>query len=812
MSKERKEYRKKLENVPEELKALPNWVCYRLESRDGQPKPTKVPYNPITGDHAKANDPSTWTDYETCVAAVECCEHDGIGFEFGSGYVGIDLDRCRDVETGQIDEWASDIIAHLDSYTEASPSGTGVHIICKGALPPGGRRIGPVEMYETARFFTVTGEHILGTALTVGERSAELWELHEALFPVEVPDNTSEPGAGPAPSPLTDAEIIQKASLAANGEKFKKLWAGDWQGDYTSQSEADEALCCHLAFWAGKDADRMDTLFRGSGLYRKKWERNDYRCETISRAINRTAETYTMSRRERVEKLYTSLAGQRSHDVQDAQAHTPVNPSAPANQEQLPAPPPDFSDFRYSLTDLGNSERFIRQHAHDLRYCVETKTWHRWNGSRWEPDALNQVLQLAKRTVRNIYDELALEPDPDKQKALFKFIQRSESERSLNALVNLAKADPRIAVRVAVFDTQPHLLNCLNGTIDLRTAELMPHRREDLITKQCPVVYDPGATSALWENFLNDCTGGDGELQGFLQRAVGYTLYGDPREQVILMVNGPGGTGKSTFISVIQSILGDYAATADFSTFLKKDRISGGASDDVASLAGARLVSSIEVDQGQKLAEALVKQMTGGDLIRARFLYKSSFEFRPQFTLWLVCNHAPVVNHDDDAIWRRILRLPFENVIPAEKRDKNLKATLTDLTTIGPAILAWAVQGCVERYKNGLQVPTSVQLATDAYKATSNPLADFVEDACVLHEATFTTAADLRHAYDSWCRENGEKATLNRNQFTKALEDLGGRPKAKREGRGWQGVGLREDARSLYLAVKPQGRGVFGDD
>lgn len=804
MSKERKDYRKKLENVPEELKALPNWVCYRLEERYGQTKPTKVPYNPTTGDHAKANDSSTWTEYKTCVAAAERGEYDGIGFEFGSGYVGIDLDHCRDVATGQIDEWASDIIAHLDSYTEASPSGTGVHIICKGALPPGGRRIGPVEMYEAARFFTVTGEHILGTALTVGERSAELGELHEALFPVEVPASRSEPRPGSAPSPLTDAEIIQKASKAANCEKFNKLWAGDWQGNYTSQSEADEALCCHLAFWTGKDAGRMDALFRQSGLYRKKWEqREDYRRETISRAINRTTETYTMSRREQVEKLYTSLAKQRSRDVQDAQAHTPVQQSAP---------PSDFPDFRYSLTDLGNSERLIRQHAHDLRYCVEMKTWHRWNGSRWEPDALNQVLQLAKTTVRNIYDELALEADPDKRDALFKFIQRSESERSLNALVNLSRTDPRIAVRVTVFDTQPHLLNCKNGTIDLRTGELLPHRRTDLLTKQCPVVYDAGASSQLWENFLKDCTRGDAELQGFLQRAVGYTLFGDPREQVILMVNGPGGTGKSTFISVIQSILGDYAATADFSTFLKKDRANGGASDDVASLAGARLVSSIEVDEGQKLAEALVKQMTGGDLIRARHLYQSSFEFRPQFTLWLVCNHAPAVNHDDDAMWRRILRLPFENVIPAEKRDKNLKATLTDLTTIGPAILAWAVEGCVAWFRDGLQVPKTVRLATDAYKATSNPLADFVEDACVLHEATFTTAADLRHAYDSWCRENGEKATLNRNQFTKALEDLGCHPKTKREGRGWQGVGLREDARSLYLAMKKESCGVFGDD
>jgi putative DNA primase/helicase len=256
---------------------------------------------------------------------------------------------------------------------------------------------------------------------------------------------------------------------------------------------------------------------------------------------------------------------------------------------------------------LGNSERFIRQHGSDLRYCVESSTWHAWTGSRWEPDKLKQVHQRAKSTVKAMYAELAGEADATKVKRFFAFIQKSESERSLNALVNLAKTDPRVAVSISAFDTQPHLLICKNGTIDLRTGVLWPHRREDLLSKQCPVAFDAAAISEPWERLLIDCTRGNDEMKAFLKRAVGYTLFGDPREQVILMVNGPGGTGKSTFISVIQSILADYAATADFSTFLKKDRVNGGASDDVASLAGARLVSSIEVDQGQKLAEALVK-------------------------------------------------------------------------------------------------------------------------------------------------------------------------------------------------------------
>jgi putative DNA primase/helicase len=609
---------------------------------------------------------------------------------------------------------------------------------------------------------------------------------------------------------LSDGEVIAKASAAANGQKFKALWSGNWQGMYPSQSEADEAMCCELAFWTGRDPARMDALFRQSGLYRQKWERSDYRGDTLARAVARTAETYTLSKRERVEKLYAALAAERTERRGGTQTPAPAMAAQQNVQEgqetgisMEPGPVTEgFVDFRYGQTDLGNSERFIRQHGNNIRYCVETKTWHRWNGTRWEPDTLNQIPQLAKATVKAMYAELPLEADEDKRKALFKFIQRSESERALNALVNLARTDPRIAVSAAAFDTQPHLLNCLNGTIDLRTGELLPHRREDLLTKQCPVAFDPAAKSAVWENFLRDCTRGDTELQTFLQRAVGYTAYGDPREQVILMVNGPGGSGKSTFISAVMAVLGDYATTADFTTFLKKDRVSSGPSDDIANLAGARLVSSIEVDDGGRLAQALVKQLTGGDVIRARHLYQGSFEFRPQFALWLVCNRAPVVAHDDDAMWRRILRLPFENKIPGAKQDKTLKATLTDMSLTGPAILAWAVQGCVEWYQHGLQVPQVVERATKSYQAQSNPLADFVAEVCILHPSAFTTVADLRGAYASWVHETGERVLLGRTEFVAALRDIGCTPGTRRTGRGWSGIALQSDASSLYNTVR----------
>jgi putative DNA primase/helicase len=331
----------KFESIPDELKTQANWVCYRMEPRFGQPKPTKIPYNPVTGDKAKANEPRTWSKYETCFAAANRGEYAGIGFEFAPPFIGVDLDHCRDAETGEIEDWAQEIIAHLHSYTEASPSGTGVHILIRGKLPPGRRRQGPVEMYDAARFFTMTGDHLSGTPVGVEERSNEIRELHEAFFSA---DNAGDGAPAPSPEPtvsvLSDSEILNKATRASNGEKFKRLWAGEWQGMYTSQSEADQALCCELAFWTGKDEGRIDCLFRQSGLYRAKWERDDYRSETLAGASAKTGSVYTLSKREQIQKLYAALAADGSqrpapvakahHGAQECQeSDIPVEPQAP---------------------------------------------------------------------------------------------------------------------------------------------------------------------------------------------------------------------------------------------------------------------------------------------------------------------------------------------------------------------------------------------------------------------------------------------------------------------------------------------------
>ena len=286
-------------NIPDALKALPQWLCWRYEDRDD--KPTKVPYQARSGSGEPGSDgegkykaassrPATWTDFATA------CEHasrfDGIGIAFAGRLCGVDLDHCRDPQTGELEPWAQEALADLNSYTEASPSGTGVHVLLFGDLPPGRRKVGDVEAYGAGspKYFTVTGAHIPGTPTTVEDRTEEFAAFHARHLGAEEPQADAPSPRASAPVTLEDRELLEKARSAKNGAEFSRLWEGGYPED---DSAGDLALCSHLAFWTGKDRGRMDSLFRQSGRYREKWERADYRERTIGKALEGMTEFYT---------------------------------------------------------------------------------------------------------------------------------------------------------------------------------------------------------------------------------------------------------------------------------------------------------------------------------------------------------------------------------------------------------------------------------------------------------------------------------------------------------------------------------------
>ncbi len=442
-------------------------------------------------------------------------------------------------------------------------------------------------------------------------------------------------------------------------------------------------------------------------------------------------------------------------------------------------------------TDVGNAARFAIRERERMRFCYTRSLWLIWDGRRWAPDDTGESVTRAKRTALSIFDE-AKRAEGTAAEELGKWAVKSQRRERLSAMLELAKPD--LAVRASELDADPWLLTCSNGTIDLRTGELREHRADDYITRLAPVEYQPEAESDDWTRFLDTATAGDAEIRAFIQRAAGYSATGLTSEERFFFVHGPGATGKSTFIEAVKNVLGDYATTADFETFLENRNT--GPRNDVAALDGARLVASVEVSDGRRLAQGLVKMLTGGDTIRARFLYREGFEFTPRFTLWLVANHAPQVDDLDDALWRRIVRIPFEHVIPESERDPELKARLKSNLVIQAAILRWVVDGCLNWREVGLDVPETIKRATDSYREEQNPLGEFLETHCILGPGYEADSGDLRAAYLQYAEEQGIKKPMLPQQWYERLRILGCESDRRTAGRRvWCGIGIVNSSR-----------------
>jgi putative DNA primase/helicase len=449
----------------------------------------------------------------------------------------------------------------------------------------------------------------------------------------------------------------------------------------------------------------------------------------------------------------------------------------------------------FELSDSGNANRFVDLYGWVFKYNWDSGKWLFWDATRWITEGAEAYLyQRALKRARSIREEANLPIDKNDKEKVLKWALHSEQAIAIREMLSLARSSPLVTTNTADYDRNPWLLNCLSGTIDLKTGEIREHKQEDLITRLCPTLYTGETDFDLWQDFLKTACDDDNELIEFLQRAVGYSLTGDTREEKLFFVHGGTATGKSTFLEAIKSTLGDYSHTADFESFLKRSSV-GGPRSDIAQMCGARMVVSIEVEEGKNLAEGLVKTLTGGDRFRARHLYKEGFEFEPQFKLWLAANHAPHVNDLDAAMWRRILRIPFEHVIPEKERDPKIKAMLKNPKIAGPTILAWAVEGCLKWQQDGLKVPAKIKAATEKYKLDMDPLKEFFEECCQFGQQYTAFVVQLREAYDRFCRENGQKYPLGQRKFNERLRERGCVEDRKgflnQRLRCWRGIGLK---------------------
>jgi P4 family phage/plasmid primase-like protien len=440
-------------------------------------------------------------------------------------------------------------------------------------------------------------------------------------------------------------------------------------------------------------------------------------------------------------------------------------------------------------TDLGNAERLVRLFGDRIRF-VPQWGWLVWDGKRWARDNGNQrITELAEETVRQIYREAAEAQDPEERAKLAKWAIASESRQRIAAMIDLAA--PMCLASPDEFDADDWLLNLENGVLNLRTLEFLPHDPNWRLTKLAPVPYDPNADCPKWKAFLQRIFNNNERLIRFVQRAVGYSLTGSTREQCLFFLYGTGANGKSTFLEVIRALLGDYAVTAEFSTFVADRK--GSVRNDIARLHSARLVTAIEVGEGKRFAEELIKTLTGGDTVAARFLYREFFEFRPRFKVWLAANYKPEIRGSDYAIWRRLRLIPFTVTIPPEEQIPNLAEQLKEELA---GILNWALEGLRDWLANGLQPPPEVTEATEAYRAEMDIVGLFVQDACITDPIAVTPSKTLYDAFREWCAENGYEP-FGQTAFGRRLAAKGfSHKRACLEGRlrrCWLGLRLRTD-------------------
>ncbi|MCJ1804217.1 phage/plasmid primase, P4 family [Staphylococcus warneri] len=736
-----------LSNIPDELKQHKNWCVWKFENRNG--KRTKIPFNAETGEFAKSNDKSTWSSYETAVNAGGV---DGIGFFFEPPYLGIDIDDIDDdlhrfKQGDKLDNIVSEFNEAFKSYTEVSPSGNGLHIIVKGKIPGSRRRKGNIEMYDSGRFFTMTGKTI-GKYKDVTEVSEQVFKT---IYEKYLPDNTVKyPTTNNYQQNihnLSEIDVINEMYKSKQAKLFDDLMKGNYEPYYTSHSEADMALANILAFWCARDYSQMDSIFRQSNLYRDKWDEkrknSTYGEQTLFKAINEANNIYTPKQQTEDNPLRYALS--KLFDNQEETKEFPIR----------------------SYDDTGNADRFIDRYGNLYKYSYIANKFYIYDGMKWKIDDKGSIRKLIDEMIESIKDEKIIHGDDVTEEEAREFFQKyykktrgtQAKKNIMNELMHRRPATPDD------FDRDDMLINVANGYIDLTSRELYKHDINKMFSQITNTDYTEKMQPAVWLDFLNDIFAGDQEVIRYIQKALGYSLTGSTREQIMFILFGKGRNGKSIFVEVISEILGDYSNNMQAKSLMvkKNDNVN----TDIARLSKARFVTSSEPNEGFRFDEGLIKQLTGGDKVTALFLYAEEFEYTPKFKIWVSTNHKPIIRGTDDGIWRRLVLIPFDVQIPEEKVDKDLKYKLL---REAPAILNWMAEGAYMWMQEGLAMPEKLKEASKAYRNEMDVIEQFIEDECKRVDDGKVKAHELYELYKKWANDNGNYKMSNKD-FGKKMKE-----------------------------------------
>lgn len=434
-------------------------------------------------------------------------------------------------------------------------------------------------------------------------------------------------------------------------------------------------------------------------------------------------------------------------------------------------------------TELGYARRLIHVYGDRLRHVSAWGRWLVWDGTRWGPDNTGQAARWQKAIARRLTVDAMTLPDENARKAALAAAKRGETSAGVAGALKLASSEEKIAIAPEDLDSDPFLINCRNGVLDLRNGQLRPHDPGLLLTKMAGANYFPRAAGEQWTKFLERVQP-DSEMRGFLARLLGHALEGRVTNHVLPIFHGAGANGKGTLIGAVLAALGDYGDAAD--PELLTARSFDAHPTGVADLFGLRLAVLHESDQGRRLAEGTVKRLTGGDRIKARRMREDFWSFEPSHTFVMLTNHKPLVAGTDEGIWRRLRLVPFDVVIPGPERDEHLGERLAGELE---AVLAWLVAGYRDYRRNGLGEPASVLEATAGYRADSDALKRFLDQRCLLGPHFRTRSSDLFGAWRSWCIGEGEDPGSNK-AFTTSLQNRGYDTVRTNSGAFWQGIGL----------------------
>jgi len=750
--------------IPAELIDSNQWVCWKSIVRDSGP--TKVPFQ-TNGTPASTADPETWTTFELAAASVD--RFDGLGFTFSKAddFIGIDLDACRDPQTGTLEPWAIEVVNRFASYAEVSPSQTGVKLFARTTQTWNHRnkikldgdgyngKAPGIEVYQGGRFFTVTGL-IVGDVTEVRCCDDSLEWLADRFEMRRERTSTPEPRREQHSTTVLERASKYLATLPPS----------------ISGQNGSDAL-----FYAACRLVKGFELTNSEAMQLLTYEFNP-RCVPpwSERELQHKVED---ARKTNGESGYLLTDGKTA----SRQSWTSTDDSQP-----------DLHLYELTedsgRTDAANAVRFIDANSRKLLHVPPWRKWLAWDGKRWLDDSGVSVQQRAKRYAEGLWSqlgEIGRTCDRDDLGRVQWFIKRTNERAKIADFISLAASDERIVCQVEELNANPLLLNCKNGTLDLSTGELRPHDPADRITQLAPVEYDATADCPKWLETLALIFDGDQELIEYVQTLLGYSISGDIGEHILPICFGSGCNGKSTVWNTVVDLLGDYATLANESLLM-------GEADchptDKVSLYQKRFVPVSEPEQNSKLREARVKELTGDSTITARRMREDFWSFRRSHKFWISTNHLPRIDGTDEGIWRRVKLIPFSvdlrtKVKPVADFPQML------VRDEGAGILAWLVRGWMKYQKFGFVEPSVVQDATADYRIDSDALGDFLTENCVVERRAVVTAKAIFKAYQTW----GGKE--NQTNFGKAMA---GRFRKERPKAGeyrnktiYHGIGLKKD-------------------